>query len=165
MRQCHQVHQVHQVHQARSPVTRSPVSFPECCFRVVCQLVASRRVAGASFSHHYSFCILQSTKQFPTMIRTTTFVLLGLLAAVAGAFVPSAGPSFGKSLLRVSEFDGLVGHRCGFAARCFCTFMYVGMLPRALTIPKLTYSLASFSCAASLNIVLCGRIRWGLTAR
>merc|ERR1719253_1139001 len=35
------------------------------------------------------------------MIRTTTFVLLGLLAAVAGAFVPSAGPSFGKSLLRM----------------------------------------------------------------
>ena len=71
-----------------------------------------------------SFCMilhsaLQSTKQFPTMIRTTTFVLLGLLAAVAGAFVPSAGPSFGKSLLRVSEFVGLVGHRCGFAARCF----------------------------------------------
>ena len=42
------------------------------------------------------------------MIRTTTFVLLGLLAAVAGAFVPSAGPSFGKPLLRVSEFVGLV---------------------------------------------------------
>jgi len=42
------------------------------------------------------------------MIRTTTFVLLGLLAAVAGAFVPSAGPSFGKSLLRVSEFVGSV---------------------------------------------------------
>ena len=61
------------------------------------------------------------------MIRTTTFVLLGLLAAVAGAFVPSAGPSFGKSLLRVSEFVGLVGHRCGFAARCFCTFIVCGM--------------------------------------
>jgi hypothetical protein len=39
------------------------------------------------------------------MIRTT-FVLLGLLAAVSSAFVPSARPSLAKSLLRVSEFLG-----------------------------------------------------------
>ena len=54
---------------------------------------------------------LHFLQKFPTMIRTT-FVLLGLLAAVTSAFVPSARPSFGKSSLRVSHIFGAGELRC-----------------------------------------------------